>query len=296
MTVRVGFLGLGEIGAQMALNIAAAGFPIQVYDTNLRATQAILLDGLPSIATDAATLAAASDVVFAMLPSEIEVADAALGKTGVVNGMKPGGVFVDLSCSAPAAAQTIARRLSAQGIDMLEAGVLGNRNDARARRLRLLVGGDAAAFGRAEPVFKAMAAEVHHVGGFGTGQVAKLLATALEAAGLTMALEGLIAAKRFGLKPEEVLAGATVALGPSAVNTLVGDQVLAGKFDSGRALRFIVRDLDAATKLAQSVDAPVLLLAQLRETWATASRQLGSGDDQTKIVRWLEQVAKTSLR
>ena len=188
--MKIGFVGLGIMGRPMALNILKGGFDLTVWARRAE-SMAPLLDAGAKGAASAAEVAAGCDVVFSMVSDAADVEQVALGAGGVVEGARPGLIFVDMSTIAPAAAQAIAARLAERGLTMLDAPVSGGEVGAISGGLTIMVGGDAAAFDKVKPVLACMGKSVTLIGGSGAGQVTKACNQILTGVGVMAVAEAL---------------------------------------------------------------------------------------------------------
>lgn len=170
--MEVGFVGLGIMGRPMALNLIRGGHRLRIWARRAASMQPLVEAGARACAS-AADAARGAEVVFSMVADAPDVAEVALGPGGVAEGAAPGSIFIDMSTIAPAAARDIATRLAQRGIDMLDAPVSGGEAGAIDGALTIMVGGKAAAFERARPLFECLGKSITLIGESGAGQVAK---------------------------------------------------------------------------------------------------------------------------
>ena len=196
--MKIGFVGLGIMGRPMALNILKGGFDLTVWARRAE-SMAPLLEAGAKGAGSAAEVAAACDVVFSMVSDAADVEQVALGAGGVAEGAKPGLIFVDMSTIAPAAAQVIAAQMAERGLAMLDAPVSGGEVGAISGGLTIMVGGDAAAFDKVQPVLACMGKSVTLIGGSGAGQVTKACNQILTGVGVMAVAEALNFARKSGV-------------------------------------------------------------------------------------------------
>jgi 3-hydroxyisobutyrate dehydrogenase len=172
--MKVGFIGLGQMGNRMVRNLANAGHEVTVFD--LRPEAARALAGTPNIrsASSVAETVTGNDVVFTSLPAPADVESVALGPDGIADSAEPGTIFVDLSTNAPSVVRSIAAALAEKGIAMLDAPVSGGVAGAEAGTLSIMAGGEKAVFDAVQPVLSAMGTKLFHCGPIGAGSVVKL--------------------------------------------------------------------------------------------------------------------------
>ena len=203
-TLRVGFVGLGIMGAPMANNILSAGFPLTVWNRTPARAEPLAAAGA-KVAASPAEVAAASDVTISCVTDSPDVEAVALGPGGIAEGAKAGSIYIDCSTIAPEVARRVAAVLGEKGVAMLDAPVSGGDVGAKAGTLAIMVGGEADAFERALPVLQAMGKTIVHVGPSGAGQVVKLCNQVAGALNLLAMSEAISLARRSGVSPEKML-------------------------------------------------------------------------------------------
>src|SRR5216683_3976270 len=172
--MKIGFIGVGNIGAPIALQLLAAGHALVVHDLR-REVAAGLLDSGAQWSASPAALAAECDVVATCLPGPVEMERVCLGPDGIVAHLKPGALYVDHTTNAPLLVRRVHAMLAAREVTMLDAPVSGGMEGARTRDLLVMAGGDREAFERARPLLDAVAKRVIYTGGSGTGSIAKIM-------------------------------------------------------------------------------------------------------------------------
>ena len=172
--MRVGFIGLGTMGASMASNLQAAGHELSVNDVRREAAAPHL--GAGAVWKDTPRqVAEGVEVVFTSLPGPAEVEAVALGADGLLLGMKPGAAYFDLSTNSPSLVRRLHATFKEKGLHLLDAPVSGGPKGAKTRKLALWVGGDRAVYDRFKPVLDAIVDQPYYVGPIGAGSVAKLV-------------------------------------------------------------------------------------------------------------------------
>ena len=287
--LRLGLIGLGALGSRIAARLLRTGFPLEIYDIADVALRMFNMDVGGSITGSPKMMAQTCNVVITVLPSAAEVREVAFGWEGLARGFAGGGVLVDMGSSDPIATKKLAEELAGCGIDMVDAPALGTAEDAKAGNLSFVVGGPEAAVERCRPILEALGERILRAGATGSGQAAAALAASLRGVEMLAASEALRIAQRFGLE-----AGASLDIGEGlgAVGPIVGGvlrrQVLTRQFDSGLALGHLLKGLEIASGIAQTCGVEAPLLAACRDSWAAAEARLGSGADQSALIRWLE--------
>ena len=288
---RLGVIGLGAMGARIASRLVWEGLNPQVYDVVDIAVRMFTNDVGGMMSGSPKMLAQISDVVITVLPSAEALRDVLFGWEGLAGGFKPGGVVIDMSTSDPLATVELAQRLAERGIDLIDAPALGTPADARAGKLTLVIGGDAAAVERCRPIFAVLAARTLHAGPVGSGQAGAALGDFLRGAQILAASEALRIGQRFGLDAKSVIEIGEVlsGVGP-AMGALLREQVLTRKFNTGLAVGHVLKALQITADVAQSAGVHAPLLAACHAAWSAAEAGIGSGADQSELLRWLESV------
>jgi 2-hydroxy-3-oxopropionate reductase len=202
--LKVGYIGLGLMGKSMARNILKAGFPLVVHNRSQGAVEELVSEGAQR-AGSPAEVAAQVEVVFTNLPDTPDVEAVALGERGILEGARPGLIFVDNSTIKPAAARRMAEVLGEKEVLCLDAPVSGGDIGARQGTLAIMVGGSAEALDKVRPVLMAMGKTVTHVGEAGAGQIAKAGNQIMVAAQMVAMGELLIFARKAGADPQKVV-------------------------------------------------------------------------------------------
>jgi 3-hydroxyisobutyrate dehydrogenase len=295
--LRLGLIGLGALGSRIAARLLRTGFPLEIYDIADVALRMFNMDVGGSITGSPKMMAQTCNVVITVLPSAAEVREVAFGWEGLARGFGNGGVLVDMGSSDPIATKKLAQELGACGIDMVDAPALGTAEDAKAGKLSFVVGGSEAAVERCRPIFEALGERILRAGTTGSGQAAAALADFLRGVEMLAASEALRIGQRFGLEAGTLL---DVGEGLSAVGPAVGGllrrQVLTRQFDSGLALGHLLKGLETASGIAQACGVEAPLLTACRDSWAAAETRLGSGADQSALIRWLETLVPPAPR
>ena len=280
------------MGARIATRLVWEKFNPQVYDMVDIAVRMFTNDVGGMMSGSPKMMAQTCDIIITVLPSADALRDVLYGWEGLAGGFKPGGVVIDMGTSDPLATVDLAKQLAERGIELIDAPALGTPADARAGKLTLVIGGDDAAVERCRPIFDVLATRTLHAGPVGSGQAGAALGDFLRGAEILAASEALRIGQRFGLDATSVIdIGETLGgLGP-AMGALLREQVLTRRFDTGLALGHVLKGLEVTASVAQSTGVHAPLLAACRAAWAAAEAGIGSGSDQSELIRWLESVA-----
>jgi 3-hydroxyisobutyrate dehydrogenase len=287
--LRLGLIGLGAMGSRIATRLLRNGFSLEIYDIADVAVRMFNMDVGGSITGSPKMMAQVCDTIITVLPSAAEVREVAFGWEGLVRGFAKGGVLIDMGCSDPIATRKLAEELAGCGIDMVDAPALGTAENAKAGKLSFLVGGPEAAVERCRPIFEVLGERILRAGKAGSGQAAAALVDFLRGVEMLAASEALRIGQRFGLEAGTLL---DIGEGLNTVGPFVGgllrQQVLTRQFDSGLALGHLLKGLETASAVARACGVEAPLLATCHDSWAAAETRLGSGADQSALIRWLE--------
>lgn len=285
---RLGFVGLGNMGAPMARHLAAAGFQVVAADSN-PAALARFCDAVPcERAASFAYLGRACRLVITMLPDGAAVRQVLLGEAGVAAGLAAGSVVLDMSSAEPVATRALASKLAEAAVSLVDAPVSGGVKRAVEGKLAIMAGGEPAAIARCARVFAALGT-VFRTGASGSGHAVKALNNYLSAVALAATAEAMMAGGKFGIDPALMLEILNHSTGRNtATEQKYPAYVLPRSFDSGFALGLMAKDLRIALGLAEAVGTPDSLLSECAALWQRAQRQLGFNADNTEIVRYLE--------
>ena len=293
---RIGFIGLGAMGEPMAARLAAAGFPLAVYDADAARTGRIAAAIGARAAATPADVAAASDILVTMLPSSAVVAAVLEGPDGALAALAKGGLVVDMSSGVPDATRALAGKAGERGIAMIDAPVSGGVSRAKTGELAIMAGGDAAAIDRAQPLLEAMGSSIIRTGAIGSAHAMKALNNLVSAGGFLIGIEALLIGQRFGLDPALMVDVLNVSTGMNNSTQKKFKQfVLSRKFDAGFGLDLMVKDLGIALGVANATSTPAPFASLCKDIWAGAQKVLGPGQDHTAMAKFSELVAGSTL-
>lgn len=275
--MRVGFCGMGTMGAAMAANVARAGFPLTVWNRTPGRAGVPISEG----ATEAgrpADVAANSDIIVLCVSDTPDVEQVLFGDDGVASSLAEGALVIDCSTIAPAATRDFAERLASSGVSLVDAPVSGGSEGAEKGTLTIMVGGNDADVARAMPVLEAMGSSITHMGPSGAGQATKAVNQVILSGVYLGVAEGMVLAMKSGLDAEKV-AGALAggAAGSWVLNNRSG-RMIDNEYPLGFRIALHLKDLTIALELAREVGAalPVTAMASQIEAGLVAR---GHGDD-----------------
>lgn len=281
----VGVIGWGRMGGAMGLRLVKAGHQVFAFDVERSARQTARSAGA-TVLDSGKEVAERCDAIITMLPAAAEVEAASFSPDGVLEGIQPDALWLEMTSSNPDVTGRLAQLASQRRAILLDCPVSGGVRGAREGRLTVIVGGTAEALGRARPLLETLGARIVRVGERpGEGDLAKTINNMLSAINLVAAAEGLALAKAGGLAIEpllEVLNGSTGA--SNATRVKIPDFVLTERFDAGFTIAQYVKDLDVAVDFARARDVPAKLLAEAQTVWRAAVARGHGDDDHTAIV------------
>ncbi len=287
--MKVGFIGLGTMGASMASNLQKAGYELVVNDVRRDAAKSHVAAGAEWVDTPGA-VGAAAEVVFASLPGPVEVQAVACGENGLINGMQKGGAFFDLSTNSPTVVRAIHATFAEKGLHMMDSPVSGGPRGAATGKLALWIGGEKAIFDKYKKVLDAIGDQAAYIGEIGAGSVAKLTHNCAGYAIQTALAEVFTMGVKAGVPPlalwEAVRQGAQ---GRRRTFDGLIDQFLPGKYDPPAfALRLAHKDVRLATELGREMGVP-MRLANLVLEEMTEARNRGWDDRDSRVAMVLQQ-------
>jgi len=295
--MKIGFIGVGNIGAPIAGQLLAAGHTLVVHDLR-RAAATALIDGGAQWAASPAVLAAACEVVATCLPGPAEMEAVCLGADGIVTHLKPGALYIDHTTNAPLLVRRVHAMLAAREVAMLDAPVSGGMEGARTRDLLVMAGGDREAFERARPLLDAVAKRVIYTGGIGTGSIAKIMHNS---ASFTL---DLVMAECWTVGVKAGIDAATIvhvfneaALGHQmSLKVRLPATYLRGDFDPRFSLALAKKDLGLALDLARATETPMRFAALCEQELIEAIGRGWADRDASIALTLQEERARVTVR
>ncbi len=292
---RVGLIGLGIMGAPMARNLLRAGFPLTVWNRTRAKADALATEGAAVAATPRA-LAERSDVVVTMVTSSPDVEAVLFGKEGAMEAARDGLLVVDMSTISPDVTRSMAGRAKAKGARMLDAPVTGGQLGAVEARLTIMVGGEAADFERAKPIFEALGKTIVHVGPTGAGQVIKLanqVAVAINNLGVS---EALVFAAAHGVDVEKARQVIASGAGGSWAMANYAPKILAGDFSPGFMVDLQQKDLRLILDAAFALHLGLPGTALAHELYNALQRDGGGREGNHALIKAIEKLSGVEAR
>ena len=279
---RVGFIGLGIMGRPMVRNLMKAGFSLTVHNRTPSRADEFVARGA-AWAASPREVAAASDVVITMVPDSPDVELVALGENSLIEGVRPGQAWIDMTTMSPEVARRMARTFAEKGVGMLDAPVSGGETGAIAGTLSIMVGGEAEVLEACRPVLEAMGTTIVHIGPSGMGQTVKLCNQIICAINLLAVAEGLSFAAKSGADLDKVLSVVTKGIGNSRLLETLGPKILAGDYSPGFKVRLQQKDLRLALEAGAALDFPLPRTALVHQLYRYV-QGIGCGDEGTQAL------------
>ncbi|MBI3302634.1 MAG: NAD(P)-dependent oxidoreductase [Deltaproteobacteria bacterium] len=259
MATRVGFIGLGNIGKPMAINVARAGFDLMVYDLREEPLKELAALGA-KVARSASEVGAHGEIIELVVVDDAQVEAVTLGEGGTLNGAKPGTVIAIHSTVHPKTVRKIAEFAKTKGVAVIDAEVSGGERGAQAQTLCYMVGGDKALFEKCRPVFATSGANIFHLGELGAGAVAKLAHNLIVYVNMLAASEGMRLAEKAGLDLKALQDVVHVSAGQSRVaDNWLQQRKLKDTYTTGAQglMQLIHKDLRLALELGHDLGLPL---------------------------------------
>jgi 3-hydroxyisobutyrate dehydrogenase len=296
--MRIGFIGLGNIGGPMALNLIKAGHTLVVYDVR-RESAKLQLDAGATWAAGPKDVARAGELILTSLPGPADVEAVALGPNGILEGAQPGSIYADLSTNSPTVMRKIHAAFKANGVHVLDSPVSGGVVGAKRGSLQVMIGGEEGVYNEVKGVLGAIGSNVGYMGAIGSGTIAKLVHNMISILSRSLVAEGFTLGVKAGVKPEallEAIRGASYGQG-LILSHMIPDVVFKGEFDTVRfALKLARKDVGLATALAREYDVP-MPMAAVGEQILIEAMARGWGDrDSTSPWELQEEAARVKVR
>ncbi|HVH81316.1 MAG TPA: NAD(P)-dependent oxidoreductase [Stellaceae bacterium] len=295
--MKIGFIGVGNIGAPIAGQLLKAGHALLVHDLR-RAAAAPLLDAGAAWAETPGAIARECGIVITCLPGPSEMEEVCLGRGDLANSLQPSALYIDHTTNAPALVRRVHTVLAPKGVDMVDAPVSGGMEGAQTRDLLAMAGGDPAAFDRARPLLDAIAKRVIYTGGIGTGSIAKIMHnSATFTLDLVMA-ECWTAGVKAGIDAATIVKVFTEAALGNQMNLKVRlpATYLRGDFEPRFSLALAHKDLGLALDLARETQTPMRLAALCAQEMNDAMARGWGHRDASIFLTLQEERANVAVR
>jgi 2-hydroxy-3-oxopropionate reductase len=286
---KIGFIGLGIMGAPMASHLQRGGHHLFVHDR--KNPPIALVEAGATVCTSAEEVAKRADIVITMVPDTPQVEEVLFAPRGVAAGLTSGKLVIDMSSISPIATKDFARRIQALGCEYLDAPVSGGEVGAKAASLTIMVGGATEAFERARPLFALMGKNVTHVGGHGDGQTTKVANQIIVALNIQSVAEALLFASRAGADPARVRQALMGGFASSRILEVHGERMVKRSFEPGFRIELHQKDLNLALQGAKAMGVSLPNTAVVQELMNACAATGGSKLDHSSLCRAIEMLS-----
>ena len=287
--LKLGFIGLGIMGAPMAGHLLRAGHSLFV-NTRSKVAQE-LVDAGATVCKTPAEVARQADIIFMMLPDTPDVAKVLFGDDGVASGLSKGKTVVDMSSISPMDTKEFAKKINELGCDYLDAPVSGGEVGAKAASLTIMIGATDAGFARVKPLFELMGKNITHVGGNGDGQTCKVANQIIVALNIAAVSEALVFASKAGADPAKVRQALMGGFAASRILEVHGERMIKRTFNPGFRIGLHQKDLNLALAGARTLGVALPQTAGAAQLMQVCAANGMQDLDHSALVRSLEIMA-----
>ena len=291
----IGFIGLGNMGRPMALNLVKAGFSLVVHDIDPAKPEPLRARGA-AVAESAERVAAASERTICIVETTAQAESVIAGERGIMRSAKPGHIVICMSTIDPFVARRLGAELAARGIAMLDAPVSGGTVRAASGELSIIAGGDPATFEACRDLFKAMGTKIFHVGGLGQGLAMKLVNNMLGQVARVAIAEALVMGVKAGLDPRTIYEVVRVSTGTSHAFETGVPRILARDFAPGGTVDISYKDQELETAFAKQLGVPLLLANVTQQVYQMARAAGLNKEDGLSVIKVLEKLAGVQVK
>ena len=292
-SLKIGFVGLGIMGAPMAEHLIKAGHQLFVF--TLGKMPVSIANSNAVQCSDACSVAEHADIIIVMVPDTPDVEAALFADKGIAAGLTKGKTVIDMSSISPIATKTFARKINALGCDYLDAPVSGGEVGAKNATLSIMVGGSDAVFDRIKPLFELMGKNITLVGGNGDGQTAKVANQIIVALNIEAVAEALLFAAKAGADPARVRLALMGGFASSKILEVHGDRMVKRTFDPGFRIELHQKDLNLALSSARALGVALPNTAMAQELFNSCVAHGGKAWDHSAMLRALEKLSNFEI-
>ena len=295
MKKTLGFIGLGIMGKPMAKNLLKAGFNLVVFSRSKGSVEALVQEGALQ-ADSPKEVAERAEVIITMLPDSPEVQEVILGKDGVIQGIKPNSVVIDMSSINPLVSRGIAETLKRKGVEMLDAPVSGGETGAIQGTLAIMVGGDEKVFKESIEIFKAIGRNIVHVGKIGAGGFVKLVNQIIVAVNIAAVGEAFTLGAKAGLDPQVIHQAIRGGLAGSSVLEAKAPMMFGRNFKPGFKIKLHHKDLQNALSTAKDLGVPLPLSSFIQQIFLSLMTEGRGEEDHSALATFFEKMAQVEIK
>lgn len=291
-SLKIGFIGLGIMGAPMAVHLIKAGHSLFVHTRSKVPTE---IADAASVCVDAQAVAQQADIILTMLPDTPDVAKVLFGEKSIASGLTAGKLVIDMSSISPVDTKEFAQKIEALGCDYLDAPVSGGEVGAKNATLSIMVGGKPEAFERAKPIFEAIGKNITRVGNSGDGQTCKVANQIVVALTINAVAEGLLFAARAGADPAKVREALMGGLATSRILEVHGERMVNRTFNPGFRIALHQKDLNLALSSAKSLGLALPATSTAQQLFSACVAHGGAAWDHSAMVQALEKMSNFEI-
>jgi len=292
---KIGFIGLGIMGKPMSKNLLKAGHELVVFNRSREAVKELVSEGAEA-ASSPKEVAERCSLIITMLPNSPQVREVVLGPNGVIEGVRPGTMVIDMSSIAPGVSREISMSLSEKNVRFMDAPVSGGEPKAIDGTLSIMVGGSATDFEEFYPILKAMSSSAILCGEVGAGNVTKLANQIIVAINIAAVSEALVLATKAGANPETVYKAIRGGLAGSTVLDAKAPLMFERRFDPGFRINLHIKDLNNVLETGHDMGAPLPLTASVMEMMQTLKIYDLDQADHSALVQYYEKLANIVVK
>lgn len=292
---KIGFIGLGVMGKPMSKNLLKAGYSLIVYDIKDEPVAELVALGAEKESSPS-KVAEKSDIVITMLPNSPHVIQVLTGENGVLEGIRPGSIIIDMSSISPVVAKKMYAAAAEKGVEMLDAPVSGGEPKAIDGTMSIMVGGKQDVFESVKDILLSMGGSAVLIGEIGSGNTAKLANQIMVALHLSAVSEAMVFAEKAGVDPEKVYQAIRGGLAASTVLDAKMPMILDRNFKPGGPIWMHTKDLLNVRDTALEIDAPIPLTTQILEAMKAMKADGHQNDDHCGIIQYWEKLANVTVK
>ena len=293
--MKIGFVGIGNIGRHLATNLISAGFDVTVFDLDSLAIDRLVQIGATG-ASSPREVASVCDTVFTCLPSVKAITQVVTGADGLAQGFRPGSTWVDMSTNDLHELQRLAGILAEKGVATLEAPVTGGAHNAESATITILVGGDEQIYRNHSSAFAAMGGRVFYIGELGKAAIIKVITNMLAFIHIAATAEACMLAAKGGIDLRLAWEVIKASSGNSFIHETESTTILGGSYDIGFSLDLSCKDLGFATQLGREFDVPLEIATLVEQLNMRARDEYGGSAGSPMVAQLLESACGTELR
>ena len=285
---KTGFIGLGLMGKPMARNLANAGADLIVHNRSSASVDELVSEGMAAGGSPSGT-AQGADIIIVMLPDTLTVEKVLLGEDGVLVGLKPGSLVIDMGTTKVPVTRAFAKAVEDKGCDYLDAPVSGGTIGAENATLTIMAGGTDAAFKRAHPILNVLGSRITHIGSAGTGQVAKAANQVIVGLNIGAVAEALTLAKHAGADPAKVREALAGGFADSRILEVHGQRMIDDTFEPGARATVQRKDMDQALELAAELGIELPATSLSRDLYDWLIENGGADLDHAALIKAIDR-------